>query len=370
MGLPAIPSLAVALHTDTAAAGLTLSFYVAGYAFAQLLFGPLSDRFGRRWVLIGGCGFFTLAAIASAAAGSIGTVIFWRFLQGSGGGSATALAMAIVRDLFEAAAARARLAYVMMVVTVSPIVAPTLGGLLLPLGGWRAIYCAMAVAGGLVTLAVLLGMAESNRAPDRSAMRPARLLANYTRALGSRTCFGHALVGGLSMGCLFSYIAGSPLILLGVYRVSTHLYGLLFALTAAGIMAGAWVAGRFSARVRPEALVAGGLGAAVVATLLLVVATAFATPPLGLLVPLLIAATFSVGLMTANVTHAAIEGLPQIAGVATAVVGCVRMIGAAAVHGAVRRRRARRLVILCAEQGGSMMRRSAARFTPPGGPVA
>jgi DHA1 family bicyclomycin/chloramphenicol resistance-like MFS transporter len=234
-----------------------------------------------------------------------------------------------VRDLFEAAAARARLSYVMMVVTVSPIVAPTLGGLLLPLGGWRAIYGTMALAGGLVTLAVLMGMAESNRAPDRMAMRPSRLLANYRRALASPACFGHAIVGGLSMGCLFAYIAGSPLILLGVYRVSTHLYGLLFALTSGGIMAGAWVAGRFAARTRPEILVAAGLGAAAATALALLGLAAVAVPPLWLLMPLLMANTFSVGLMTANVTHAAIEGLPQIAGVATAVVGCVRMIGAA-----------------------------------------
>jgi DHA1 family bicyclomycin/chloramphenicol resistance-like MFS transporter len=329
MGLPAIPALAAALGTTAAHAGLTLSLYVAGYAVAQLLFGPLSDRFGRRRVLIGGCGFFTLTAIATASSGSIGAVIFWRFFQGAGGGAATALSIAIVRDLFDGPAARKRLSYVLMVLSVSPIVAPSIGALLLPLGGWRLIYAAMATAGALVTLAVLLGLEESNRAPDPTAMRPGRLLANYRRALGSAACLGNAVVGGLSMGCLFAYIAGSPLVLLGVYHLSTQVYGLLFAVTSGGIMAGAWLAGRLAARVRPNLPILWGLGMAAGTAVLLVALTLFGVPSLVLLMPLFLINTFSLGLLTANVTHAAIEGLPQIAGVATAVVGCVRMLGAA-----------------------------------------
>jgi DHA1 family bicyclomycin/chloramphenicol resistance-like MFS transporter len=329
MGLPAIPALAASLRTNAADAGLTLSVYVAGYALAQLLFGPLSDRFGRRRVLIGGCGFFTLTAIATASSGSIGAVIFWRFFQGAGGGAATALSIAIVRDLFDGTEARKRLSTVLMVLSVSPVVAPSLGGLLLPLGGWRTIYAAMATAGALVTLAVVLGLEESNRAPDRTAMRPARLLANYRRALGSAACLGNSVVGGLSMGCLFAYIAGSPLVLLGVYRLSTQAYGLLFAVTSGGIMAGAWLAGRLAARVRPDLPILWGLCMAAGTALLLVALTLFDIPSLLVLMPLLLLNTFALGLLTANVTHAAIEGLPQIAGVATAVVGCVRMLGAA-----------------------------------------
>jgi DHA1 family bicyclomycin/chloramphenicol resistance-like MFS transporter len=330
MGLPAIPVLAASLGTDAAQAGLTLSFYVAGFALAQLLFGPLSDRFGRRWVLISGTAFFTLAAVASASSSSISAVIFWRFLQGAGGGASTSLCMAIVRDLFEGPAARARLSYVMMVLSVSPIVAPSVGALLLPLGGWRAIYAAMALAGAMVTLTALLGLEESNRAPDLAAMRPARLLANYGRALASAACLGNSLVGGLSMGCLFAYISGSPLVLLGVYHLSTRVYGLLFAVTSGGIMAGAWLAGRLATRVRGDVPVLWGLCIAAATSLALVGVTAFSTPPLAVLMPLLVANTFCLGLMASSVTHAAIEKLPRIAGVASAVVGCVRMIGAAA----------------------------------------
>jgi DHA1 family bicyclomycin/chloramphenicol resistance-like MFS transporter len=188
----------------------------------------------------------------------------------------------------------------------------------------------MATAGCLVTLAVLLGLEESNRRLDRTAMRPDRLLANYTRAFGSAACFGNSVVGGLSMGCLFAYISGSPLILLGAYHVSTHVYGLLFAITSGGIMGGAWLAGRLASRVRPDGPVLGGLSVAAATALLLVACTAFGRPSLLVLMPLLVINTFCLGLMAANVTHAAIEKLPQIAGVATAVVGCVRMIGAAA----------------------------------------
>ncbi len=331
MGLPALPALAAGLGASAAAAGLSLSLFVAGFAVAQLLLGPMSDRFGRRPVLLGGCMLFAAAGIGCATSSSIDAVNAWRFVQGAGGGAGTVLAMAIVRDLFEGAAARARLSTVMMVLSVAPIVAPTLGGLLLPLGGWRMIYAALAIAGIALSLAILVGLEESNPTPDRGALRPDRLWRNYLRALRSSACLGNALTGGLSMGCMFAYVAGSPLVLLGVYRLSTSFYGVLFACTAGSIMAGAWLSGRLAGRgVAAAAPVVWGLGIAAATALALLAACLAATPPLGLLVPLLVGNTFCLGLISPNVTHAAIEGLPEIAGVATAVVGCLRMLGAAA----------------------------------------
>jgi len=336
MGLPALPALATELGATATGAGLTLSLFVAGFALAQLVFGPLSDRFGRRPVLIAGCALFAIAGIGCAAADSIVALNAWRFVEGAGGGAGTVLAMAIVGDLFEGGAARARLSYVMMVLSVAPIIAPTLGGALLPLGGWRAVYATLAACGMALTMVVLLGLQESNLAPDRGALAPSRLLGNYARALRSASCCGNAVVGGLTMGCMFAYVTASPLILLGIYHVPTAIYGLLFAMTAGAIMAGAWLAGWLATRgAAPDRPVIWGLAIAAGTAVLLLAACVFGPPPLGALMPLLVANTFCMGLISPNVTHAAIEGLPEIAGTATAVVGCVRMLGAAAASAMV-----------------------------------
>jgi DHA1 family bicyclomycin/chloramphenicol resistance-like MFS transporter len=179
---------------------------------------------------------------------------------------------------------------------------------------------------------VSLGLRESNISPDHRAIHPVRLAGNYARALRSPACGGNALVGGLSMGCMFAYVAASPLILLGIYRLSTLVYGALFAITAGAIMAGAWLSGRMAQRGgRPEQPIVWGLVVAAGTSLLLVVVAAFANaPPLLVLMPLLVANTFCLGLLSPNATHAAIEGMGEIAGVATALVGCARMLGAAA----------------------------------------
>ena len=179
MNLPALAQIGRDLHAPAAQTGLTLSLFLLGYAAAQLLFGPLSDRFGRRGPLFAGCLLFTLGALGAATAPGITALLAWRVVQGAGAGAGSVMAFAVVRDLFSGTAARVKLAYVNAVMNVAPMVGPTFGSLMLPVTGWRPIFGVQAAAGVLLVLAVLLAFVESHARPDVNALTPVRLVRNY-----------------------------------------------------------------------------------------------------------------------------------------------------------------------------------------------
>lgn len=336
MGLPAFPTISTSFRTSPGVVGLTLSLFMIGFAVAQLIFGPLSDRYGRRPILLVGCGLFVLAGAACAAAPSISTLIAWRLVQGAGAGAGMVLTLAIVRDLFEGPAARAQLSYINLVMGVAPMIAPTIGTWMLAIAGWRTIYGALAVGGFLVLLSVAFGLTESLAGRDLDAIKPHRLIKNYRRILSNRICLGYALVNALSFGCMFTYVAGSPLVLLNVFKVPTTTYGWLFASTAFGIIVGSFLNGHLSIRgVSPSRLLTFGLVTAVATSVALTIVSVSGAAQVTTLMPLLILNTFCVGIISPNAIHAAIQPLPEIAGVAAATVGFLQMSCGALASGLV-----------------------------------
>lgn len=330
MALPAFPTIGTSLDAPPAAVGLTLSLFMVGYATAQLAFGPFSDRYGRKPVLLIGCGLFALAGAGCAIAPSINALLAWRFFQGAGAGAGMTLMLAIVRDLFENAAARAQLSYVNLVMTVAPMIAPTIGGGLLAIASWRVIYGLLAVGGLVLVLTVALGLSESIKSRDISAIKPRRVIKNYVSVLSNRICLSYALVSALSFGCMFAYVAGSPLVMLKVLGLSTTTYGLLFALTAFGIMAGSFLNGQLSTRgISSARLLSFGLVLAATSAVALVLVSTSGVAQVMTLMPLLILNTFCYGLIAPNAIHNALEPVPEIAGVAAALVGFLRMLAGA-----------------------------------------
>lgn len=327
MGLPALAVIGASLKASPAATGLTLSLFMAGFAIAQLAFGPLSDRYGRRPILLAGCGLFTLASIVCAVAPSINALVTWRFIEGAGAGAGTVIALAIVRDLFDGAAARAKFSYINLVTTVAPMVAPMIGGWILAIANWQALYGVLAAGGLILAIIVMIGLGESLTRPDLGAIAPRRLVANYTRVLRNRICLGYALVNGLSFGCMFAYVAGSPLVMINILGVSTTAYGWLFASTALGIMAGSFLNGHLSTRgVPPSRLLTTGLILAVASAIALLLVSIDGKISVAVLMPLLVLNTFCLGLIVPNATHGALQPMPEIAGVAAAVVGFTQMM--------------------------------------------
>jgi MFS transporter, DHA1 family, multidrug resistance protein len=327
MGLPALAALGTSFNASPAATGLTLSLFMAGFAIAQLVFGPFSDCYGRRPILLMGCGVFALANVMCAIAPSINALIIWRFIAGAGAGAAAVLEMAIVRDLFEGSAARAQFSYINLVTSIAPMIAPIIGAKVLVVTGWRSIYGVLAVGGFVLLITIALGFRESIPHRDKNEIAPHHLIQTYRRVLGDRICVGYALVNGLSFGCLFAYVAGSPLVLIDILGLSTTVYSWCFASTALAIMAGSFLNGHLSLRGVPSSrLLKVGLRLAVASAIALVLVSISNNLRVVTLMPLLVLNTFCFGLIAPNAKHGALQPLPDVAGVAAAVLGFTQML--------------------------------------------
>ncbi|MUG91082.1 Bcr/CflA family efflux MFS transporter [Scytonema sp. UIC 10036] len=328
MGLPAFPSIGTSLNASPAAVGLTLSLFMAGYATSQLVFGPLSDRYGRKPILLTGCGLFAFASTACAIAPSINALVAWRFFQGAGAGAGMTLMLAMVHDLFEGATAGTQLSYINLTINIAPIIAPTIGGGVLAIANWRAIYVILAVVGLILMLTIAIGFDESIKRRDINALKPHRLIGNYLRVLSNRVCIGYALVNALSFGCMFAYVAGSSLVMLNVLDISTTTYGLLFASTAISILAGSFLSGVLNTRgVSSARLLGFGLVIAATSAIALVLVSVTGAAQLLTLLPLLIINTFCYGLIAPNAIHYALHSVEDMAGSAAAVIGFLDMLG-------------------------------------------
>jgi DHA1 family bicyclomycin/chloramphenicol resistance-like MFS transporter len=326
MGLPALPLLQTGLGASPAQAGMTLSLFLLGFAFAPLLLGPLADRFGRRPVLIGGLVLFAAAGLACGAAESIHILLVLRFVQGAGAGAGAVLPMVIVRDLFEGSAAQRQVSRVTAVQGIAPAIAPILGTLMLGLDGWRAIFIVLGAGGVTLLLAALFGFRESARIRSPS-LRPSRLVRTYGEVLRHPVCRGYALVQAFGFACMFSYVSGAPLVIMGVYHLPAVAFSALFACTAVSIICGSLVNGQLAARRVPSSRVlTSGLSLMLLSAGMAAVLAFGGTATLPLLMVAMVVNTFSFGLIAPLAWHQALQPLPRIAGVVSAVVGSLQML--------------------------------------------
>ncbi len=332
MGLPALGRIGHDLAAPPAATSLTLSVFLTGFALAQLVLGPLSDRIGRRPVLLGGLALFATGGLGCALAGSIRALLAWRLLQGTGAAAGTVMAFAVIRDVFDGHAARRQISYVATVLPLAPMIAPTLGSLVLLHLGWRGIYGLLAGGGALLLAVVALGLPETHR-PSGSPVGVARA---YGRVLRHRQAGGYALTNALCFAMLFAWVSGSPLVLMGEAHVGATAYGALFACISGGLLAGAWLSGKLAARHAPPRgpmLLSLAVALALCAAALLLVGLAPVRP--ATLVPILVLVMACRGFASPNMTHAALTPLPEMAGVASAVIGFLQMAGGAAISALV-----------------------------------
>ena len=334
MSLPAMNAIGAALDAPPSQTGLTLSLFLVGFALAQLGFGPLSDRFGRRAPLIAACTLFTASGLLCALADDVGALLAWRFVEGAGAGGATVLAFAIVRDRFEGVDARAKMGAISAVMSVAPMLAPSLGALVLRFGDWRLIFLFLAIAGLALTLVVGLAVDESIPSRDPLGLAPRRLLRSYARALAHRSAMGHTLIGAASFGCLFSFVSGSPFVFIGVLGLGTGWFALLFATCALGLTAGSLLCARLLRMgFDPHRLLAIGVlcqGAFSFALLALDGVGAF---DVGYALPLVVLANVSMGVVAPLAVHGAMEPFRGYGG---------RRLGGARLRPDARRRRRQR----------------------------
>jgi DHA1 family bicyclomycin/chloramphenicol resistance-like MFS transporter len=336
MSLPALTETGAALRVAPAQAGLMMSLFMLGFAVAPLFYGPASDRYGRKPIVVFACVLFIIAGIGCALAQSLPALLMWRVVQGAGAGASMTIALAIIRDLFEGQAARTKLSYVAIATMIVPMIAPTAGAALLALGGWRLIHAVLAGIGLLLLLAMLLGFAESARIDPANRLVPSVIARNYLRVLMHPLCLGYILVNAAAFGALFAYVSGSSLFLINVVGLRPEQYGLVFAATSLGIMGGAFLNSRLSAwGVSPDYPLMAGLVLAAVSTTVLLAMTLADWMPLPLVISLLVLGTLAFGLIAPNAMQGAMQPLPQIAGAAGAATGCIQMTMGAVASGLV-----------------------------------
>lgn len=332
MSLPALPALTRAFATTPDRVQLTLSLFLAGYAGAQLFYGPVSDRFGRRPVLLFGLGLYTIAGFACALTGSIGVLVTARFVQGMGCCVGPILSRAIVRDHFGGVRAAQALSAITMVFALAPLVAPTIGGALLVHFGWQSLFVLLGTVGVIVTAACWAGFGESLRRPDLQALTVSRLINNYRVFFTSRVSLGFALVNAFCSAGTFAFLAGSPYVLIDIYHVPDDHYGYYFAWIAVALMLGAVTNNRLVRRVRGETVLRLGLAIilAAGAGFLLVSWTRWGGA-MGVMIPMVFF-VYAQALVMPNAVVAAMEPLPHMAGNAAALLGALQ-IAAGSVAG-------------------------------------
>jgi DHA1 family bicyclomycin/chloramphenicol resistance-like MFS transporter len=337
MALPALSPIAHTLHVTPGMAQLTLSFFMAGFALSPIAYGPFSDRYGRRPMLLLGLLLFTLGGFACAFSGSLNLLLLARFVQGAGAGSGMTLAMAMVRDLFVGKMAQGRLAVITVVTNSAPMIAPALGAALLSHLGWRAIYIATGLCGLLLLLIIFFSLHETapRRHPEHGPLLTVMTHA-YRRVFGHRRAMAYIVLNALGFSWMFAYITGSPLTFIDTFHTSTSLFAVLFACTGAGIVVGATLNGRLAQRgVGIKWLLLGGVTTAACCTSALVVLTLLRSTSLWSFLPLLALTTASFGMVAPSAAHGALEPLGEIAGVGGGLLASLQMLFAAGTSSVV-----------------------------------
>lgn len=319
--IPALPATAQALRVSESAVQLTITLYLVGLAVGQLLYGPISDRFGRRPVLIGGLALFTAAGALTAVASSVGTLIAARVVQALGGCAGLVLGRAIVRDAATADRAAAQLALLTLVMAMAPAIAPAIGGYATAWAGWRAGFAILAAIGAAATALAVLFLPETNA--ENLGRRS--MLAPSLRLLRSRTFCGYAIGGACTTTSFYAFMAASPFIFIDRLHQTEQQVGLYYMVLMIGVAAGGLLGNRLAGRVRPAYVLrlANGLAVAGAAAFML----AYLTGRLSVATVVGSIALFMMGAGLASpfAITGAVSVNPQAIGAASGLYGFVQM---------------------------------------------
>ena len=241
MYLPAFPDIAKTLNASVAEVMLSLSSFFIGISAGQLIYGPLLERFGRKRPMYAGLFIYLFASIGCAMATSVNSLIIFRLLQALGGCAGMVAARAIVRDLFEVKENAKIFSMLMLVVAVSPIIAPTLGGYVTSIFGWRYVF--LILIG--ITLAIIAGvyflLPESKKPDPDFSLRAGAITKNFIGIIKHPQFYTYTLTGAIAYAGLYAYISGSPYVFMEIFKVSEKQYGWIFSLIAMGVIGSAQV---------------------------------------------------------------------------------------------------------------------------------
>ena len=329
--LASMPHIGSALGASNASVQLTMSVYIVGFAFGQVLHGPLSDKYGRRPVLLGGFALYLAATAACVGAATIDQLIAARVAQALGAAASIILARAIVRDLFEGAQAGRQLAMMSTIAGFTPICAPALGGLLQAWFDWHASFVVMGLLGGTLALALFALLPETNKHIHNGPISLGAVLGSFGVVLQNRAYRSYLGIQAFSYNGLFAFLCGSSYVLQEIYGFSPVQFGLLFAICSMSFVGGAYAGGRLVARRGLDGMIRLGVLCVLLGGLAQVAAVlAFPTSAVALIAPEMIY-FLGIGFLLPNTQAAAMTPFPERAGAASSLIGFAQMISAALV---------------------------------------
>jgi MFS transporter, DHA1 family, multidrug resistance protein len=322
---PAMPELVRDFATTYPAVKATLAAYFAGFALAQLICGPLSDAYGRRPIALGFLALYVFGSVGAILAPTIGALTLARLVQGVGAAAGISIARAIVRDNFTGETSARVMNTIGIFLAIGPAIAPTLGSLTMLVFDWRAIFMLMVIYGGLLLLAVVRFLPETNSAPDPARASPAGLMRAYAALGRDRRFLYPALMLGLTLGGFYSLSSMLPFLLIDIAGLSPQAFGFgMLAQTGAYILGGL-VTKALLKHVPARSIVLPGLALAVAGALAMTATIALLPPSyLSIMAPVAIFA-FALALITPDLTTRAMAAFPEKAGAAAALLGFAQM---------------------------------------------
>ncbi|MFC3568138.1 multidrug effflux MFS transporter [Paracoccus simplex] len=326
MYLPALPQVASDLGTTEAGAALTLTSYFIVFGIAQMIYGPMSDAVGRKKPLVIGVGIFLAATVAASLAPTIGWLIAARAVQGLGAATLMVVPRAVIRDMATGPAAAKMMAAIMIVISVSPMLAPLTGSAVMAWGSWREIFAVLAGAALLSLALILFVLPETLDADNRRPVRVGAMLAGARRLLSDRRFLGLTMIGGFGMASFFVFLASASFVYTRQYGLSPTGFSLAFAVNAIGFFSASQFAGRLAERFGMERVISLAItGFAGLALLLsLVVAAGF--DALAVVIAGLFLANACLGLVMPTAMVMSLDPHPDIAGLASSLGGTIQML--------------------------------------------
>lgn len=331
MYLPSLPAITRMLGASTSEVQLTLSVYLFAFAIGQIVYGPLSDRHGRKPVLLWALSLFVLASLACALAPSIELLIAARFVQALGGAGAIVLARAVVRDLYSGVRAARELSLMSAIMGIAPMLAPLLGGVLETAFGWRSSFFALTGWGLLAfgTIWLLLPETLAIRAPEPVSVRGS--LRTFAGLLKHRVFAANMGLSTLSFAGVFVWISASSFVLQNIYGLTPMRFGVAFAITGGGFFSGTLLATRLLPRLGVDRTMGVGATAVAVSGVAMMLGLMLGIDHVaGIVVPMAVS-TCGLGLLFPQAIASALNPFPERAGAASSLIGFVQQTFAAVV---------------------------------------
>lgn len=325
MYLPGFPAIAKDLNTTAAKVSLTLSGFFIGISAGQLLYGPLLDHFGRKKPLYFGLTIYIITSIACINVHNIDSLIVLRCIQALGACAATVASVAMVRDLFPVQDSAKVFSLLMLVLGVSPMIAPTVGGMVTATFGWQAVFIILTVIGIVLLLAVILWLPNSYQPDESHSLKPEPIIRDFISVIVEPQFYTYAITGAVAFAGLFAYVSGSPMIFMNVFEVNEQVYGWIFAFLSIGFIGASQLNNLVLRRFKSEKIVQVALSTQVIVGFIFLLASYNDWLNLGLTIFLLFLFLSCIGFANPNMAALSLAPFSKNAGTASALMGALQM---------------------------------------------